>query len=113
MENVIGERLKQLCKEEGSVESFAYKIGASKSTVYTWIHGTNQMKVHTLLKITQVYGVSADWVMGTSDTRKQAKIYEARMKATQIEFNDFVAAVRRDIDKLAFLYANAMFKKGR
>lgn len=72
------ERLNQLFDSDPRTDTaIAEKLGVSKQTISMWRHGTRSPKKSVLVKISKVYGVSIEWLMGfdsPKDIQDQAQI---------------------------------------
>lgn len=51
-------------KDPRSDTAIANALGVSKQTLSMWRHGTRSPKKSTLVKISEEYGVSIEWLMG-------------------------------------------------
>ena len=67
MESTFFERFSTLCKEAGQTpNSVAKDIGASSGSVTAWKNGAAPRNT-TVAKIASYFGVSIDYLLGTSD----------------------------------------------
>lgn len=66
---VTAERLNALLMQRGvSVYQFAGHIDTNAQTVYRWLRGDVSPRAELLVAICEAYGVSADWLLGLSDS---------------------------------------------
>lgn len=73
MENILGERLKQLREEtELTQESFGKQFNLAKSTVSQYESGISRPDDALKVKIALHYKVSLDWLMGLTDIRNNS-----------------------------------------
>lgn len=74
---VFGQRLKTLREEQGlSQRTLAEIIGISKGAVYYYENEGRAADIVTLKKLSEFFGVSADYLLGSSNARTQS----ARLK---------------------------------
>lgn len=75
---IFGQRLKSLREERGlSQRALAEVIGISKGAVYYYENEGRAADIVTLKKLSEFFGVSADYLLGSSNARTQS----ARLKA--------------------------------
>ena len=68
MENIFGERLKELRRERGVGQvELAKGIGVSNGIISLWEHGLREPTLNNLVAIAKYFGVSADYLVGLSD----------------------------------------------
>lgn len=68
----IGKRLAQTREKAGySQEMLAEKAGCSVITISRWENGHTAMNVVDIIKMAQILGVSADYLLGIAKTGKQ------------------------------------------
>lgn len=73
MENILGERLKQLREEtELTQESFGKQFNLAKSTVSQYESGISRPDDALKIKIALHHKVSLDWLMGLTDIRNNS-----------------------------------------
>ena len=66
--NKFGERLKELRTEKGlSQKALASKLGCNQSMISFWENGINEPTITNLVKLTQIFEVSADYLLGLED----------------------------------------------
>ena len=65
----VSERIQQLISEQcgGSQQVFAEKTGLTKGSVSQYVNGRNEPSKKTAGKIAEVFGVSAEWVLGAEE----------------------------------------------
>ena len=68
MTKLFVERLKEL-RGSLSQSEFANKIGAKQTTYSSWERGIKEPGIFAIISISNTFGVSADWLLGLSDSR--------------------------------------------
>lgn len=64
-------RLRELVEQNGiTFESLADAIGTTRQTVGNWLTGKTVPDASSLCKIAKFFGVSCDWLLGLTDTKK-------------------------------------------
>ena len=64
----IGDRIKELQKEKNFSQSqLARRIGVSQKAVDYWELGTNEPKASYIVKLAELFEVSADFLLGIDD----------------------------------------------
>ena len=64
----IGDRIKELRKEKNFSQSqLARRIGVSQKAVDCWELGTNEPKASYIVKLAELFEVSADFLLGIDD----------------------------------------------
>lgn len=65
MQNVFGERLKEL-RQENKIgqEKLAEEIGVSKGVISLWENGLREPTMHSLIALSRYFGVSIDYLVG-------------------------------------------------
>lgn len=64
----IGDRIKELRKEKNFSQSqLAHRIGVSQKAVDYWELGTNEPKASYIVKLAELFEVSADFLLGIDD----------------------------------------------
>ena len=64
----IGDRIKELRKEKNFSQSqLARQIGVSQKAVDYWELGTNEPKASYIVKLAELFEVSADFLLGIDD----------------------------------------------
>ena len=64
----IGDRIKELRKEKNfSQNQLARRIGVSQKAVDYWELGTNEPKASYIVKLAELFEVSADFLLGIDD----------------------------------------------
>ena len=72
-ENGFANRLGMLYAESRlSLEKFADRAGVSPSAMKNYLKGDRELKSSTIQKICNSFSVSADWLLGLSNTRTQS-----------------------------------------
>lgn len=96
---IFGQRLKSLREERGlSQRALAEVIGISKGAVYYYENEGRAADIVTLKKLSDFFGVSADYLLGSSNARTQS----ARLKA----LCDLVGLSDTSVNMLAKLKKN-------
>lgn len=81
--SLVIERLKELFDTDKNKTKTAEKLGVARSTVYYWLQGrTNSLDIDTLKKISKIYGVRIDWILG-DDVPKELPV-DREKKETDI-----------------------------
>jgi transcriptional regulator with XRE-family HTH domain len=97
----FNDRLMQLRKEKKlSREDLATKLGVSYSTIAKYESGTREPDLKTLEKISNIFDVSLDYLLGTSNLQK-SKITVA---GQEIELNDDEFKVFEELKKYPALF---------
>jgi transcriptional regulator with XRE-family HTH domain len=64
-------RLRELRNEKGlSQKALAEILHCAQNTISQWENGTREMDAPVLKKISEYFSVSTDYILGTSDTKK-------------------------------------------
>ena len=88
---MLSERIKELRTAHGmSQVLLAEKAGISKQCVSNWENGYIQPSVDMLIKLSQLFSVSTDYILGLSDERllDTAGLTEAQLARIQELIND-------------------------
>ena len=113
-EQVFGKRLKELRKEHGcTIEQFADMVGISKSTLGYYENDKRMPDIEILARIANVLNVSADYLIGRTNTTAQ----KGKMK-TVCEFTglsdsaaEFLAQLVKDKDYETLSVINHLFQE--
>ena len=113
-EQVFGKRLKELRKEHGyTIEQFADMVGISKSTLGYYENDKRMPDIEILARISNVLNVSADYLIGRTNTTAQ----KGKMK-TVCEFTglsdsaaEFLAQLVKDKDYEKLSVINHLFQE--
>lgn len=113
-EQVFGKRLKELRKEHGyTIEQFADMVGISKSTLGYYENDKRMPDIEILARIANVLNVSADYLIGRTNTTAQ----KGKMK-TVCEFTglsdsaaEFLAQLVKDKDYEKLSVINHLFQE--
>lgn len=89
----LSERIGYLIETQcgGSQQVFADKTGLTKGSVSQYVNGRNEPSKKTALKIAEVFGVSAEWVLGaktstgTSPRKEENKAMREFTKSTKLD----------------------------
>ncbi len=66
-------RIKQLREEKGmSQVRLSIELEVSQETVSAYENGRHYPSVQSLIKLSEIFGVSCDYILGLSDSRKSA-----------------------------------------
>lgn len=61
-------RLKRLLAEQNiNAIQLADRIGVERKTIYAWYNGTTAPDIYRFNKLCNIFGVSADWLLGRAD----------------------------------------------
>lgn len=82
----IAERLQELRKKAGySQEQVAEKLGISRQAISKWESGQGKPEIDNVVKLTEIYGVSADYILlgieNRTTTTEKKKINKEYRKA--------------------------------
>lgn len=84
-----GNRLKQLREEFGfSQVELGNRLGVTQQSVFAWEHGKTYPQIQTAITLSQIYGVTLDYLMGLSDDPQPAKepaVSDSELKAYTIK----------------------------
>ena len=71
-DNITGERLEKLREERGyTKQRLSERMGMKTYTSITaWENGTNFPRGREIIKLAKLYNVSADYILGLSNSRK-------------------------------------------
>lgn len=64
--NIRSERVRKRMTQA----QFASEVGVAESTVRDWESGRSDPNMSSIVRMTQIFGCSADYVIGLSDERK-------------------------------------------
>ena len=64
--NIRSERVRKRMTQA----QFASEVGVAESTVRDWENGRSDPNMSSIVLMTQIFGCSADYVIGLSDERK-------------------------------------------
>ena len=68
MEIIIGERLKELLRDEGiSQGKLAAEIGVNTATVGSWVSGRTWPRIDSLWKLAEYFMVNIDYLVGKKE----------------------------------------------
>ena len=71
-----GTRILQLMRERENLrthEDLAFEIGSTNETVRRWCCGDTLPDTVNLIKISLIFGVTTDWLLGLTDERQKPK----------------------------------------
>lgn len=82
--NLIGARIAELRKEKGlNQQELGDKIDVSRALVSEWECGDRRPDVKSWIKLAAFFGVSTDYICGTSDSR----IYKGHSFSDKLDIN--------------------------
>lgn len=68
---MINERIKELrLDSKESQEAMGKRLGVAQRTVAGWENGNRQPNLETIVRISEEYGVSTDYLLGRTDSRQ-------------------------------------------
>lgn len=90
MNNVIGERIKELrIKKNFTQQALAEIIGNITATgVSYWESGKAKPDASTILKLSNLFDVSIDYLYGRNDIGEENEMYTLFRKATELDQKD-------------------------
>lgn len=95
--NKIGVRIMQLRDERGeSQEDVAKGIGESRETVRNWEVGTRKIKAESIVKLSEYFGVTADYLLGLSDVKTTEKSIQIACDVTGISEDSIFTLTKYD-----------------
>lgn len=109
--SLFNQRLKEL-KEEKNImlKDLASDLGYSSSKLSYYLNGNNEPSYDDLIKISNYFGVSIDYMLGTSVYKtKEEEFVAIRLKLDTIALNDEVHAVLADLQYILhelYVYQN-------
>ena len=62
--NIEAERIRRQIPKD----TFAAEMGVSRRTITNWQNGTTEIPLSALVKLSRLWGVSADYLLGLTDT---------------------------------------------
>lgn len=77
LNNVVADRLQELL-EGGSMNAFALRCGISTAQFARWCNRVSLPSADGIVRIARTTGVSADWILGLTDSRFGAGSASAR-----------------------------------
>lgn len=79
------ERLNQLFDSDPRNDSaLAKAIGVSKQTISMWRHGTRSPKKSVMIRISEIFGVSIEWLMGFDVDKNMSRIPVALQDSSKV-----------------------------
>lgn len=91
MNNILGQRLKQLRLEKGlTQEEFGKPYNLRKSTISQYESGASRPDDELKIRIASDYEVSLDWLFGVTNKRKGNNIKDELPKEAIDEINNFI-----------------------
>ncbi|MCL1789915.1 MAG: helix-turn-helix domain-containing protein [Peptococcaceae bacterium] len=107
MKTIFATRLQTLRVERDmTLEEFAKMLGTTKPTIWRYENDENVPSMDFVMRVSAVFGVSADWIAGLSDIRESPyllqkellKSYEVMTVAERekvIEYSNFILQSRK------------------
>lgn len=83
LSEIVSSRLKELFKNETQIE-VAQKLNMTQGNISRLVNGEQDPKLDTLIKISQIYHVSIDWILGLKDSREVDSINTESMDYSQV-----------------------------
>lgn len=80
---IVSSRLKELFKDETQSE-VAEKLNMTQGNISRLVNGEQDPKLDTLIKISHIYHVSIDWILGLKDDRNIDSINTASLDYSQV-----------------------------
>ena len=68
IQETITQRLRLFIEQAGNVTAFARSIGVSRDSVNNWLSGKSDIRLNDLVKISEQYHVSIDWLLGLAES---------------------------------------------
>jgi transcriptional regulator with XRE-family HTH domain len=86
----VGNRLRKARNRVGlTQDEVANKLGVTRSVIARYESGTNDPPTENIIKMAEMYGVSADWLLClTNDPRPVAEITETHRRIEEALFDD-------------------------
>ncbi len=82
-------RLKQLREAAGMSQiELGNRLGVTQQSVFAWEHGKTSPQIQTAITLSQIYGVSLDYLMGLSDNpeiNKTPGVEDAELMGSTME----------------------------
>ena len=101
----ISERLQQLRKEENySQEQLAEMLGISRQAVSKWESGQGYPDINNIIKLTEIYNVSADYIL----LGKEADLIEKASDVREEPVQKVGMISKKAIDIIAIIAATAV-----
>lgn len=96
--NAVKERLKPLIEEAGNVTAFARSIGVSRDAVNNWLFDKSDLRLNDLVKISQKYGVSVDYLLGLAESPTREGTQQAAEEYTGLssEAVEMLSSLKKD-----------------
>lgn len=77
------ERVMQLIKQSGlSDNAFEKQLHLSQGTIGNWRSGRNKLSMEAIIKLARYFNVSADYLLGLTDERRQLECREVGQVAS-------------------------------
>lgn len=91
-----------------SQENLSKKIGVSRSTVAMWENGSSQPDTDTLIKLSEIFNVSVDYLIGNSEFKSKEEMLNHFDETNDIEtlkdgvdrYEEFTNKDKKDIAKI-------------
>ena len=110
---MFGERIKELRKQKGlSQEELGQYFSISGPAVSKWESGNSEPDNVTLLKLSDFFGVSVDYILGKDNETKEIELLKQLLIKNGFMKSDEDLS-KKELDKLMkFVNANKEFLKG-
>ena len=69
LKDIVAKRLSELFEKE-TQDITASRLQTTQGNVSKWLNGTQLITTDNLYRISKVYNVSIDWILGISDVRE-------------------------------------------
>lgn len=101
---IISEKINQLRREHGwSQEELAEKLGVSRQAISKWENGTAMPDIDKVIKLSELFGVSTDYLLHEEYEPKQEVGFTVRTESVSIdEANEYMDAAEKAAPKTAW-----------
>lgn len=97
----LGERIKELRLEHKlKQEELGKMLGVSKSTICSYENNQSAPNDNTKKKITEIFNVSLDYLLGTTDIRRRVSTQEDKIETKACSLIDTTGLTDEDIKKV-------------
>lgn len=106
---VFPERLREVMQEHGATQQeLAEYVGKSRQAIGYYADGSSSPDWETLAKIAQYFGVSADWLLGLTDTHSTDVDIQSICKHTGL--SECALNALCDVDEFSMQAVNQLFE---
>lgn len=101
---IISEKINQLRREHGwSQEELAEKLGVSRQAISKWENGTAMPDIDKVIKLSELYGVSTDYLLHEEYEPKQEVGFTVKTDSVSIdEANEYMDAAEKAAPRTAW-----------